>query len=59
MDKTEQLTSMDYLNFLRKAHQVISLEVVGMNLIILHEPFEPINPNLKTITLRPILDEAN
>ena len=47
---------MTFLSFLRKAHQVISLEVVGMNLIILNEPYEPLHPNLQTITLRPIVD---
>lgn len=51
------LSSMTFLSFLRKAHQVISLEVVGMNLIILNEPYEPLNPNLKAIALRPIVDD--
>ena len=36
--------SLEYLNFLRRSHKIISSEIVGLNLVVLKEPYE--NPQL-------------
>lgn len=43
----KKMSPSEYLKFLRKSHKIISLEVVGMNLLIMNEPYRK-----KTISIK-------
>ena len=47
--KDGEFSNLDFLKFLRKSLAFISLDLVGMNLIVLKEPYA----SMKRIKLRP------
>ena len=47
--KDGEFSNMDFLKFLRKSLSLISLDLVGMNLIVLKQPYA----SMKRIKLRP------
>jgi len=38
--RTQAMGSIEYLSFLRRSHKIISSELVGLNLVVLKEPYE-------------------
>jgi hypothetical protein len=38
--RTEAMSGLEYIGFLRRSHKIINLAIVGVNLVVLKEPYD-------------------